>query len=322
MTRLAHALDAGAISLPETGTIAVVDPPLGYDLSALPLERVRVATPFKPAFDAFKSAGFEVDVVVPEGAALSVVVAGKSKSRTRGHIAMAALAVAPIVVDGDKTAGIDSLYRDLKGKGELTPAYAKAHGKVFQLNPGPGLLEWLPQPGEVEGFRTWPGVFSESGIDRGSAFLADALPPLKGRVADLGSGWGYLADCALRASPAITELHLVEADAHAGACGRDNVKDPRAVHHWADANVWAPDEPMDIVVTNPPFHVGRSADPTIGQAFIAAATRILQPKGALWLVANRQLPYEGSLDANFREVDEVKSDPAFKIFHARKPRTR
>ncbi|MEL7460838.1 MAG: methyltransferase [Pseudomonadota bacterium] len=322
MTRLAHALDAGAISLPDTGTIAVIDPPVGYDLSALPRERVKVSTSFKPAFDAFTSAGFEVDVVVAEGAALLVVVAGKSKSRTRGNIALAAMSAAPIVVDGDKTAGVDSLYRDLKTKGELTPAYAKAHGKVFQLSPGPAVLDWLPQPGEVEGFRTWPGVFSEGGIDRGSAFLADTLPPLKGRVADLGSGWGYIADRALRASPAITQLHLIEADAHAGACGRDNVKDPRAVHHWADATTWAPDEPMDIVVTNPPFHVGRSADPALGQAFIAAAAGLLQPRGALWLVANRQLPYEGSLDANFREVDEVKSDPAFKIFHARKPRTR
>ena len=194
MTRLAHALDAGAIALPENGTIAVIDPPVGYDLSALPHDRVQVATSFKPAFDTFKSAGFEV-----EGVALSVVVAGKSKSRTRGHIAMAALSVAPIVVDGDKTVGIDSLYRDLKGKGDLTPAFAKAHGKVFQISPGPALLEWLPQPGEVEGFRTWPGVFSEGGIDKGSAFLADTLPALKGRVADLGSGWGYLADSALRA---------------------------------------------------------------------------------------------------------------------------
>ncbi|MEO1238804.1 MAG: methyltransferase [Pseudomonadota bacterium] len=322
MGRLSHAVDAGVISLPETGTIAVIEPPVGYDVSALPKDRVEIIASFKPAHDAFAAAGYHVDVVVPNAAALMVVVAGKSKSRTRGHIAMAALSAAPIVVDGDKTAGIDSLYRDLKSKGDLTPAHAKAHGKVFQLTPGPGVLDWLPQPGEVDGFRTWPGVFSEAGIDKGSEFLAATLPPLKGQVADLGSGWGYLSERVLRNSDAIAELHMVEADAHAGACGRDNVKDPRAVHHWADAAVWSPDGPMDVVITNPPFHVGRASDPSLGQAFITAAARILQPKGALWLVANRQLPYEGSLDANFREVDEVKSDPAYKIFHARKPRTR
>lgn len=322
MRRLAHALNAGAVSFPDTGTIAVIDPPTGYDLSALPRGRVRVTTSFKPAYDAFKSSGVEVDVVVPADAALSIVVAGKSKSRTRGNIALAALSAAPIVVDGDKTAGVDSLYRDLKRMGEVTPAYAKAHGKVFQLSPGPAVLDWLPQPGSVNGFRTWPGVFSEGGIDKGSALLSATLPPLKGRVADLGSGWGYLAAQALQASPAITQLHLVEADAHAGACGRDNLSDPRAVHHWADATVWTPDDAMDIVITNPPFHGGRAADPSLGQAFITAAARLLQPRGALWLVANRQLPYEGSLDESFREVDEVTSDPAFKIFHARKPRTR
>jgi 16S rRNA (guanine1207-N2)-methyltransferase len=52
-------------------------------------------------------------------------------------------------------------------------------------------------------------------------------------------------------------------------------------------------------VTNPPFHVVRAADPGLGRAFVEAARGMLGPRGDLWLVANRHLPYEGALRAAF-----------------------
>ena len=76
---------------------------------------------------------------------------------------------------------------------------------------------------------------------------------------------------------------------------------------------------LDAVVMNPPFHVGRKADPALGRAFIAAARRVLKPSGALWLVANRHLPYETALEAHFRNSDEIAGDGRFKILHATRP---
>ena len=73
----------------------------------------------------------------------------------------------------------------------------------------------------------------------------------------------------------------------------------------------------DVIVSNPPFHAhGREGRPDIGRAFIAAAAAALKPGGALWLVANRHLPYEDVLDARFGEVSEVASSGAFKVIHA------
>jgi 16S rRNA (guanine1207-N2)-methyltransferase len=46
---------------------------------------------------------------------------------------------------------------------------------------------------------------------------------------------------------------------------------------------------------------------------------MLTPRGDLWLVANRHLPYEGALRAAFRDVAEIGDDPAFKVFHATHP---
>jgi 16S rRNA (guanine1207-N2)-methyltransferase len=149
--------------------------------------------------------------------------------------------------------------------------------------------------------------------------LAAALPARLGpRVADLGAGWGYLSR-AILAREGVAEVHLIEADHAALACARANITDPRARFHWADAIAFTPDAPFDAVVTNPPFHVTRAASPDLGRGFIDAARRMLTPRGDLWLVANRHLPYEGALRAAFREVTEMGADPAFKVFHASHP---
>ena len=70
---------------------------------------------------------------------------------------------------------------------------------------------------------------------------------------------------------------------------------------------------------NPPFHEGKEADPLIGLKFIAAAAQALRPEGQLWLVANRQLPYENLLTEAFAQMDKIVETGGFKVLHARNP---
>ena len=71
------------------------------------------------------------------------------------------------------------------------------------------------------------------------------------------------------------------------------------------------------MIANPPFHQGRAAEPDLGAAFIAAAARILTPAGRLLMVANRQLPYEATLDAAFRHWEKLAEDGAYKVMRGR-----
>jgi 16S rRNA (guanine1207-N2)-methyltransferase len=202
----------------------------------------------------------------------------------------------------------------------LSESLSKAHGKLATFVAGPDLSDWLARPAMVDGFQTLPGVFSADGPDRGSILLASALPPkLAGKVADLGAGWGYLAAEILK-RPGVKRLDLVEAEADALDCARVNVTDPRARFHWADATTWRPDSLLDAVVMNPPFHLGRDADPALGAAFIRAARRMLAPNGSLWLVANRHLPYDAALSENFLQHEDVAGDGGFRVVHATKPK--
>lgn len=321
-SRIELALDTGVLHLPPEGWIAVWRPVAGDDLSALPKDRVVVLTGFRPDHDHFRAAGHAVDPAPPYAAGL--VCLPRSRDHARALLAEAAAAVAPggpVAVDGQKTDGVESLLKELRGRVALSEVLSKAHGKIAVFPAGPGLEDWAAADREVEGgFVTRPGVFSADGIDPGSALLAAALPAKLGpKVADLGAGWGFLSRAVL-SREGVKRLEVVEAEAEALDCARRNLDDPRARFHWDDATAFRPENLLETVVMNPPFHTGRAADPALGAAFIRAARRMLAPDGALWLVANRHLPYDAVLSECFRDVETIGGDAAFRLIRAAKPR--
>jgi 16S rRNA (guanine1207-N2)-methyltransferase len=317
--RLALALDAGLFTLPAEGRIAVFGGEADA-LDALPRDRTDVIQTDVARHRALLAAGWRA-LTAPEGpCAAAVVVVPRAKEAAQARIAAArAVTDGPIAVDGQKTDGVEPLLRALRGRATVSEALSKAHGKIFVVEGG-DFADWAGRTHEVDGMITRPGVFSAERVDPGSALLAAALPrELSGRVADLGAGWGWLSR-AILSHPKVTELHLVESDLVALDCARANIADPRTRFHWDDATTHRPEVRYDAVVTNPPFHDGRAGDPAIGRAFITAAAGMLQRHGALWLVANRHLPYEQALSAAFAEVTEIGGDPRFKLFKAARPR--
>ncbi len=315
VSRLTLALTNGTLTLPE-GRVAVFAPPKGYDLSALPPDRVTIVSHFAPDATFWRSGGYEVVREAPPASA-ALVVLPRVKDAARALIAVAAAMAPLVIVDGKKHDGIDSVLKAVKGRSVPGGVIAKAHGKLFWFAGG-DFSDWVAADREVDGYVTRPGVFSADAPDKGSLALVAVLPPLKGRVADLGAGWGFLARHIL-ASEAVTQLDLIEADAVALDCARRNVTDPRATFHWADATTFAPAEPYDVVVSNPPFHVSRAGNPDLGRAFIATARRLLKPNGSFWMVANRHLPYEDALGEAFHHVEELGGTPGFKVIHASRP---
>ncbi len=320
-SRLSLAHEDGLFRFCEGDDVFVWGATAAHDLSVVPKDAALVAF-FRPDVDAFEAAGRKPVTEAPAGASVSVVFLPRSKTEARGLIAEAArLTNGPIVIDGQKADGIDGILRDLKRRGDLGPSLSKAHGKLAVLAPGADLDDWSsPGPSRTpEGYLTCPGIFSADGVDPGSACLAAALPKkLGGVVGDLGAGWGYLSHQALK-HDSVRELHLVEADLRALNCARTNVEDPRATFHWADATTFDAGIAFDTILMNPPFHKGRVGDPGLGQGFIQAAARLLRPGGQLWLVANRHLPYERSLNAAFGEVAETGGDRSYKLFRAARP---
>lgn len=322
-SRLSLIFENGALTLPEAGQIAVYGACADDDLSALPKERCEIIQGFKPDHDALVARGFQVVVAACGPYAVSVVKLARSKVKTRNMLAEA-VAKTPgglIIVDGMKTDGADGFYKECRKRLTVSEAFSKAHGKLFWFTAEAVFDDWAAT-GPIlldDGFETVAGVFSAEKIDRGSKMLIEALPAkIPKRLADLGAGWGYLSRHLLQREK-IREVHLIEADFAALECARKNVTDERAHFHWADALRFAPAQPFDGIITNPPFHTTRKADADIGRSFITAAAGMLTPSGQMYLVANRHLPYERTLAETFRNVEEIAGDNAFKVLRATKP---
>ena len=72
---------------------------------------------------------------------------------------------------------------------------------------------------------------------------------------------------------------------------------------------------FDVILSNPPFHVGRGVVLDVAREFMAAAGRLLRPGGAVYLVANEPLPYEQPL-ARVGTVRERVRAGGFKVLQA------
>ena len=171
----------------------------------------------------------------------------------------------------------------------------------------------------LPGFVSTPGLFCWDKPDKGSELLAQALAEqeLKGPVLDLGAGWGYLC----KNLPEELELHLVEADSRGVEACRRNLSGRPATYHWADAT-----EPatlpanllngMHTVITNPPFHTHKQAEPILGGAFVANAHRFLRKGGRFYMVGNVHLGYFKLLETFFQDVKELSRANGFSVFGA------
>nr|MCU0782273.1 class I SAM-dependent methyltransferase [Akkermansiaceae bacterium] len=178
----------------------------------------------------------------------------------------------------------------------------------------------LGEPRKVPGTElvAQAGLFSPDHPDPGSVLLAEHLPAgLRGRVADLGAGWGFLAAAILRRCPKVERVDLYEADARALDCARLNLRahGARTGFFWHDVRRGVP-EGYDAVVMNPPFHEGRDTRLEVGLDFIATTARALKRGGGLYLVANRQLPYEGALTQSGLSCRAAGGDATYKLLFA------
>jgi 16S rRNA (guanine1207-N2)-methyltransferase len=235
-----------------------------------------------------------------------------------------------VVAAGGKTEGADSLRKRFEGVLEPRGHMPKHHGVVFWFERPPDAdlaaspFMTAPTPERIDGrFLAAPGMFSHDRIDPASKLLAGNLPAaIKGRVADFGAGWGYLATEILKRADGIAALDLYEADWDSLEAAKANLATaagnvPLGLH-WRDLLQEPVARQYDLIVMNPPFHQGRAAEPAIGQGMIRAASAALKPGGRLLMVANRGMPYEPVLAACFAATGETCRDDRFKVLWAKR----
>jgi 16S rRNA (guanine1207-N2)-methyltransferase len=283
---------------------------------------------FKPVHDRLLQAGFETVAHLDGRFQAGLILLTKHKAENRANMARAWDLLEPggvLVCCGANALGAASHEREAKRVFGLTGSLSKHQARTFWMVRDDSMApaEWLeaasPKPVEGCGLVARAGCFSSDHVDKGSCLLLDCLPEgVAGRVADLGAGWGYLSSDILRRFPLVTGIDLFEAETLALEDARTNLEsDSRAAFHWLDVGAGLPKcNPYDWIISNPPFHEGRKADPAIGQGFITAAWKAIRRRGKFVLVANRSLPYEAELRRRFREVTLLREADGFKVYLA------
>ncbi len=294
---------------------------------------------FRPQAQALERDGFavrdDIDALAGDaGWPLVLVVPPRQREAARALYAQALALAAPdamVVSAVPNEEGAKSAEADFVRIAGPAGSLSKHKCRVFWARAGAGgdatlAAAWRKGDAIREVASGWwsrPGVFAWDRIDIASALLIEHLPDtLAGDGADLGAGTGVLAAAVLRRCPQVRTLDLYEADARALALAGRNLAalgtKASVGLRWHDVGGGLPRR-YDFIVTNPPFHAqGRASRPELGQAFLRTAAAALRPGGALWLVANRQLPYEQTLGEGFAEVRTVAQRDGFKIIAARR----
>ncbi|WBM79147.1 methyltransferase [Cryobacterium breve] len=162
-------------------------------------------------------------------------------------------------------------------------------------------------------------AFAGTTIDIGTRYLLEFLDRMKPgavRAIDLGCGTGVLAAALAQRRPG---LRVIASDQSAaavasaratmianGLADRVTVVRDDALGSQADAS-------SELILLNPPFHIGSSVHAGIALKLFADAARVLRPGGELWTVWNTHLGYRPALTRMVGETHQVGRNAKFTV---------
>ncbi|MFI2473970.1 methyltransferase [Nocardia xishanensis] len=162
-------------------------------------------------------------------------------------------------------------------------------------------------------------AFSGPRLDIGTRFLLQHLKWMKPDARDaidLGCGTGILAVALAKARPALRVVGTDQsaaavASARATAVANDVADRVTVVRD--DAMSSAADNSADLVLCNPPFHVGAAVHTGSAIKMFAETGRVLRPGGELWTVYNTHLNYRGVVERMVGRTEVIGRNRKFTV---------
>ncbi|MFC3861767.1 methyltransferase [Deinococcus antarcticus] len=312
---------------------------MGGLLASLPGVTLRAVEGSAPALAVLREAGLDAVAAVPgdpllerwpeRAKTVALVLAGdRGNAYALSQVAWAHANTPPggtLYVAGDRDKGFDRYVRAAGAAFGTGETVARDGGmRVAKLVRRPGPTPPMPpaETYEEDGLKVvgLPGVFSAAKPDKATAILLRELGGLDlngKRVLDLGCGTGLIGAWAAKRGAQVT---LVDADLQSVRSSQQTLQAnelPGEVLH-SDVGTALGERLFDVILTNPPFHVGRGVVLDVAREFIASAKRHLKPGGTLYVVANDPLPYEKPL-ADVGDVKELVREAGFKVLKVSRP---
>jgi 16S rRNA (guanine1207-N2)-methyltransferase len=164
-------------------------------------------------------------------------------------------------------------------------------------------------------------AFASGKLDEGTQLLLEALEVhITDTALDIGCGGGFIgihiARLARKGIVTMVDASLVAVDAAQHMIEGSGLTNIKVLP--SDGAQAVLSQRFDLVVTNPPFHLGGMQTTQVAERFIREAAQILRPRGRFYLVANRFLKYEPTMRACFKVVEEVSGNTRYKVLRASK----
>ena len=275
--------------------------------------------------------GAQIGKAWPTGQAAAAIIRlpkAKAALRFAMHAAASVVGDGPIYVYGAKDEGIRSSPKVLEELfGRVETLTIKRHCRMIRAR-SPGtirgtLADWaqtstLALPSGDRPWTNYPGVFAKGGLDPATRMLLEAVPTPQpqARVLDFACGTGVIA-ADLRAREASIDVDLLDADTVALAAAAENVPGARRIA--SDAWHSAPKGRYDLIVSNPPIHLGKSEDFGALTALIDEGSQRLHAGGAIALVIQRQVPVERLFhEAGLFDARCLVEDGRFRVWLAKR----
>jgi 16S rRNA (guanine1207-N2)-methyltransferase len=244
------------------------------------------------------------------GARLVLVKAPKALDALRELTELVAAHAAPdvTVLVGGRVKHMTHAMNDVlrTGFADVSATLARQKSRVLVARaPRPGVTPSFPRcrRDEASGLDVCAhgAAFAGTRVDDGTRALLRALPqavPDARMALDLGCGTGVLAAALAAARPELAVLagdQSAAAVASTAATAAANGLADRIRASRDDAAAGVPDGAVDLVVCNPPFHLGTAVVTGAADRLFVAAARVLRPGGELWTVYNNRLPHRATL---------------------------
>ena len=162
-------------------------------------------------------------------------------------------------------------------------------------------------------------AFAGTTIDIGTRYLLEFLDQMKPdapAAIDLGCGTGVLAAALALRRPALRVLatdQSAAAVASARATMAANGLADRVDVLRDDALGSRPDASAELILLNPPFHIGATVHAGIALKLFEDAARVLAPGGELWTVWNTHLGYRSPLTRIVGPTRQVGRNTKFTV---------
>ncbi|TNE40129.1 MAG: class I SAM-dependent methyltransferase [Alphaproteobacteria bacterium] len=267
----------------------------------------------------------------PEGGPYASVLLRlpKSKSELTLSLAMAHAVLAEggkLFLYGSNDEGIKS------AAGNLEPYFdrpvtelTKGKGRIIRAaptkEPKTTLADWrqevvMETPAGTFTLASYPGLFAHGRLDTGTATLLNHLPKTEGplSVLDYGCGTGIIARAVLAQNPE-ARLTLFDNDVLALEAAKENV--PGATYVLGSELGDLASTQFDLILSNPPFHVGKDQDFSALEDLCLNASKRLTKGGRLRMVVQRTAPVARWLEESFSSAGIVAENKSFRIWEAR-----